>query len=106
MTAQLDFDTALAAREAGMRATTEASDTLARNAVDQAIRTFAERGTPFSIENFRGLLPDVRPSLVGARFSAAAKRGVIRAVGFERSTLPSTHGAWVRTWIGTRDNSP
>lgn len=96
MTAQL----ALELRDEGMTLTTEASDELARNAVDQAIKVWAERGTPFSIESFRDLLPDVRPALIGARFSAAARRGLIVAVGFERSSKPSTHGAFVRTWRG------
>jgi hypothetical protein len=99
---QLTFDSAAA----GMRAVTEASDEISRNAVDQAIKVYADRGTPFSIESFRDLLPDVRPALIGARFSAAAKRGLIRAVGFEQSTKPSTHGAWVRVWTGVPNNSP
>jgi hypothetical protein len=43
----------------------------------------------------------VRPPLIGARFNAAAKQGLIRRVGFTQSTEPATHAAWVKVWQGT-----
>lgn len=68
--------------------------------VDAAIRKLAATGREFSSNEARGLHGVVGP-VVGARFTAARKAGLIRAVGFTTSTDPGTHAHPVRTWIGT-----
>jgi hypothetical protein len=100
VTSQLSLLDAIAERDAGIAAVEAASDEISRNAIDQAIRHFASLGVPFSANDTRPLLPDVRPPLIGARFNAAAKQGLIRRVGFTQSTEPATHAAWVKVWQG------
>lgn len=67
--------------------------------VDAAIRQLAATGREFSSNDARGL-HGVTGGVVGARFTAARKAGLIRAVGFTTSTDPGTHAHPVRTWIG------
>ena len=67
--------------------------------VDAAIRQLAATGREFSSNEARGLHGVVGP-VVGARFTAARKAGLIRAVGFTESTSESTHAHPVRTWVG------
>ena len=69
-----------------------------KSVIDQAIGYVASHGLPFSANDLRPLLPAVRIALVSRRLIAAQNRGGIRAVGFTRSTLPSTHGAHVRVY--------
>jgi hypothetical protein len=100
MTYQPSLLDALAARDEGIAQVEAASDEIARNAIDQAIAHFAATGAPFSANDTRPLLPDVRAPLIGARFQAAARAGLIRRVGFTQSTEPATHAAWVKVWQG------
>ena len=67
--------------------------------VDAAIRQLAATGREFSSNEARGLHGVVGP-VVGARFTAARKAGLIRSVGFTESTSESTHAHPVRTWVG------
>ena len=66
--------------------------------VDAAIRLLAATGREFSSNEARGLHGVTGP-VVGARFTAARKAGVIRATGFTTSTDPGTHAHPVRTWV-------
>lgn len=66
--------------------------------IDQAIGYVAAQGLPFSANDLRPLLPAVRTALVSRRLIAAQNRNEIRATGFTRSTLASTHGAHVRVY--------
>lgn len=93
---------ARAARDEGM-ALAEDADTTGweKNLIDQAIAAFAGTGEPFSANDLRPLLPDVRPALMGARFYAASVRGEIRRVGFATSTKKNTHSKDVAMWIRT-----
>lgn len=68
--------------------------------VDAAIRLLAATGREFSSNEARGL-HGVSGPVVGARFTAARKAGLIRSVGFTTSTDPGTHAHPVRTWVGT-----
>lgn len=70
-----------------------------RRIIDQAIRAFAAQGRPFSANDMRELLPDVRASLIGARFLAAANQSLIRRVGLIPSTKKNTHTKPVAVWI-------
>jgi len=70
-----------------------------RDLIDQAITTVAGRGTPFSANEVRELLPvSVKRSLIGARFLAAAKAGWLVRIGYEPSTDPGTHSSPVAVW--------
>lgn len=89
----------IAAKAKGQAATTAAHmDDAGR--VDAAIRLLAATGREFSSNEARGIHGVTGP-VVGARFTAARKAGLIRAVGFTTSTEKSTHAHPVRTWIGT-----
>lgn len=66
--------------------------------IDQVIEHYASLGQPFSVNSFRDDLPAVRTALISRRLIAAQHRGLIRSIGFTRSTLGSTHGAHVRVY--------
>jgi hypothetical protein len=95
----LSFDDALAERDRVLEQVNRNADQWTRDLIDQAIRTLAETGRPFSANSLRPLLPDVPGALMGARFMAAARRGQIRKVGTEPSTDPGTHGHDIKVWI-------
>lgn len=69
-----------------------------RKVIDQAIKAFARQGRPFSVNDFRDLLPEVRVALISRRLIAAQKAGWVRRVGFTPSTLRSTKNAMVRVY--------
>lgn len=96
---QLDFEAALNARDLVLRQVDENADDWAKSVIDRAIREVAARGVPFSANDVRPLLPDVRAALVGARFMAAAKSGVIRKVGYVPSSDRGTHGHHIAQWV-------
>lgn len=88
-----------AEKERGQAIATSASlDDAGR--VDAAIRLLAATGREFSSNEARGLHGVTGP-VVGARFTAARKAGLIRSVGFIESTAESTHAHPVRLWVGT-----
>lgn len=99
MTEQLTIADALA--EEGMARATEASHPDAITALDQLIANKAATGEPFSANSIRDQLPEgIRPAAIGGRFRHAARRGLIRPVGYVASTDPRTHGHVVRVWQG------
>lgn len=67
--------------------------------IDQAIEAFAEQGRPFSMNDIRPLLPEVRPSLIGVRFTNASRRGYLRRVGMTPSLKRNTHLKPVALWL-------
>ena len=90
-----------ALRDEGI-ATTEAADRDAwdTQVIDQAIRHLNRTGRPWSANTLRDLLPEVRQPLIGARVRAAATRKECVRVGYEPSTLPSTHSHPIAVWRG------
>lgn len=68
--------------------------------IDQAIDAFAAFGQPFSANNLRDLLPDVRQSLMGSRFYAASVQERIVRVGVVTSTKENTHAKPIELWLG------
>lgn len=70
-----------------------------RAKVEAAIRQLAATGQPFSANQCRPLHGVTGP-VVGAAFTAAAKAGLIRRVGYVTSTEPGTHAHPVAEWIG------
>lgn len=91
--ARAERDTAMAAAEGADR------DGWDKHVIDQAISAFAAQGRPFSSNDLRPLLPEVRAALIGARFMAASVRGQIRRVGFVTSTKRNTHAKPVAMWV-------
>lgn len=75
-----------------------AADPDLRAMVDEEIRRAAAGGLTFSANDFRDQLPDDVGPLMGARFLAASKAGLIVHVGYEQSTKASTHAHDVKTW--------
>lgn len=59
-------------------------------------------GGPFSVNDFRELLPRVRNALISHRLRAAQHAGVIRRVGKTPSTLKSTHAHEINVYRGTK----
>lgn len=90
----------------GMRAHADAtreygpSDEWDKRVVYQAIKAFARQGEPFSINDFRDLLPAVRTCLISRAFIAAQKDGLIEWRGrVTPSTLDSTKAAKVQVYV-------
>lgn len=69
--------------------------------VDQAITHLARTCDRFSANDLRELLPAVAGSVVGARFMAMARRGVITRIGSELSTHAAGHARRVSVWRAT-----
>lgn len=93
------------ARAAGMALAQEADrDGWDKKTIDQAIHAFAGTGRPFSANDLRPLLPEVRSALMGARLYAASIRGLIRKCGQETSTKKNTHAKPVARWITANRN--
>lgn len=92
-----------ALRDQGVAQVEEASDDWARATIDQALEHVAKtKPDGFSANDVRPLLPPgIRPALVGARFLAASKRGLIRKVGFVASSDPGTHAHPIALWTAT-----
>ncbi len=87
-------------RDEGMARTTEAADAADVAVIDQAIDHLNRRREPWSANDLRALLPEVRQPLIGARVRAAAMRKRMRRVGYTPSTLESTHHHPIAVWIG------
>mgnify|MGYP001605729212 CR=1 FL=1 len=68
------------------------SDAWDRAVLDEAIAHLAAQGKPFSSNDLREIAPDVRRCLISRRFIHAQRIGLLRKVGYEPSTLPSTKG--------------
>lgn len=68
---------------------------------DRAIEYLATTGRDFDAESIRDLCGDPgRPNLLGARILAAARKGIIRRVGFRPATRPEAHARHVAVWRG------
>jgi len=92
---------AIAAGEEGMAQASDHADTRLLLMVDAKIEDAIKSGEVFSANTIRDELPVVCSGLVGARVDAARKRGEIRWVGEERSTLRSTRGKRIGQWVAT-----
>ena len=70
--------------------------------IDKVIHAFAGQGRPFSVNDFRELLPPVRNALISHRLRAAQHAGVISRVGKTPSTLKSTHAHEINVYRGAK----
>lgn len=79
-----------------------AADEWDKQVIDQVIRAFVRQGRPFSVNDMRPLLPEVRKCLISRRLIAAQRDGLVRSVGITYSTLKSTKGARVSVYAPIR----
>lgn len=86
------------AKSAALASVNAAADTDDKARIDAAILQVARRGQPFSANDVRPLVPNAPGPLMGARFNAAAKRGVIKRIGYVASTKANTHAHPVAEW--------
>lgn len=95
---------AIAAGEQGMQAVTDHADSRLVLAVDAKIAEYNATGMPWSANDCRDAVPVAAAHLVGPRVHAAALRKPqeMRRVGMTRSTLRSTHGAFIAVWQGVQ----
>jgi len=102
--AQLDIIEAIRQREAGMDRVLLSADEAYREDYMQAIATLARRGVEFTADDCRAIAGDppesCSPNLSGALFNAAAKAGLIEAVGYARSGRVIGHGNRLLSWRG------
>ena len=88
------------ARDAGMaNAESRIGADQDRAVIDQAVEHFASLGRPFSANDVRRVLPQVASPLIGARFLAAARRGLIERVGSTLAQHEESHAHSIGLWI-------
>lgn len=72
---------------------------------EDALERLARRGVPFTADDLHAeagdQLGNASNSAIGGLFSRAARRGLIRHVGYTTSTRPAAHGRVLRQWCGT-----
>ena len=92
------------AKQEGQHRVTENQQAEWKADVAVIIEQLARRPNGFTGDDVRelastaGIGEPTHPNAWGAAMSAAAKRGLIQAVGYERSAMPSRHAAVVRVW--------
>lgn len=92
---------AAARKDAGITGATDAATPDDKERIDRAIARWAATGREFSANDLRSEFAGVSGPVVGGRFNAAARRGLIRDTGRRvPSTLASTNGHEVRLWVG------
>jgi hypothetical protein len=91
-----------AARDRGLASAVDSSggDWDLRAALN-CIRTLASSGRDFGADDLRELLPAVGSQTIGAAFNVAARRKIIRCVGYWQSTTASRRAGLIRVWRGT-----
>ncbi len=90
-------------KQLGMFRADEAADAGWKARVDAAIEELAASGAPFTAEDVREIAgdPPDHPNAMGARFAAAAQRGLIRSVGYRKARRASLHRHPIHVWEGT-----
>jgi hypothetical protein len=83
---------ALAAAEAEWRAKAESK-----------IEFYCLAGIEFTAEDIRLAIgdPPHHKNALGGLFISAARRGLIKSVGYENATRKSAHARPIRVWVGT-----
>ena len=103
MPSQLSLFDGEARKQRGMAAveTAEAIHGAWVERADAEILFLARTGIPFSAEDVRRTAGDpVHPNAMGARFNAAARRGLIRKAGVIKADRSERHANEMRLWIG------
>ncbi len=103
---QLDIIGAIREREVGMASVIRNADEAYSQRFFHAIEILAASGVGFTADAARDLAGDppstTSPNVAGAIFNAAAKAGLIEAVGYSRSGRVIGHANTVRLWRGNR----
>jgi hypothetical protein len=104
-TEQAEARAGAAAKERGMDSA-ETAQALVDGWVERAdaeLNRLAASGERFTAETLTGRvgMPS-HPKAVGARFNAAAKRGLIRKVGFTRANRRAAHSRDLAVWQGVQ----
>lgn len=100
---QIDMFDEAQARKAQGQAQADASQPLAWKNVDHVIAMLARTGRPFTADDVTAITgdsPTGSQGACGARFSHAARRGVIRRIGYVPSRRAAVHMHPVAQWIG------
>lgn len=98
-------DAVKAAVQSGYAAYKAATETNGRTdewdnrVIVNCIRAFVKQGRPFSANDMRPLLPEVRKCLISRRLIDAQRDGWVRYGGVTPSTLKSTKSARVNVYI-------
>ena len=90
-------------RDEGIARVTANSDQTVIDAIDHAISLYNRLGVEWSVNDVREVCAEIhraKPQLIGARVRAAAMRKEMVRVGYEPSTLPSTHAHPIAIWRG------
>jgi hypothetical protein len=71
---------------------------------DKAIALLAISGQEFTADDVRDIAgpPGDHVNAAGPRFRSAALAGLIRSVGFRKSTRPALRAHHIMVWVGTR----
>jgi hypothetical protein len=98
----LDLPAARTARDDGIARVDDNSDDGWKEAVDDWIHLLARCGADFTVDDIRKVITREphHDNAWGARFAAAARRGVIRRVGYRQSARPAGHARAVAVWRG------
>lgn len=95
------FDTGERRKAEGMALADAAEPGFWKDRADAAIKALAAEQREFTAEDVRKLAGDpTHANAMGARFSAAAKAGIITYVKHRKSTRPSLHACKVAVWVG------
>lgn len=68
--------------------------------LEAVVRELAATGSTFSANHPKIRAVECPSKVSGAVFAQLSHKGLIRKVGTEESTLPSTRGADVKVWVG------
>lgn len=101
---QLSLEDAIQLKDAGIAQVLENADVEYRHQLYRAIQECAATGTTFSADHVRALAGEPPPgqssNIIGAVFNHAAKAGLIRTVGFTRSSQVRGHANTIRLYKG------
>jgi hypothetical protein len=92
------LDPSAIARDDAIAIVEAAADETAGKVIDQGIRVIGQTYGHVDANALRELLPAVPPNLIGARFLAAAKRGLIVEDGTVRATHIAGHARRIVRW--------
>lgn len=87
----------------GMAQADSAEPDFWKDRADAAIKALAAEGRDFTAEDVRHLAGSpTHPNAFGSRFLSAARRGIIRKVGYRNSNRPSLHAHPIAVWSGAK----
>ena len=91
-------------RDEGVETATHGTDIVWRRVTDEVIAGLAASGCTFDAEDVRAVVgepPAGSQNAFGARFSHAARNGVIVRVGYRQASRPEAHARTLAVWRGS-----